>query len=99
MSTSEAKPDPFFDHPILNLPYTAPVRHWERDAQGQPTQRILDDRRSADFITPIPRPRKRKGAPTQEVMVFDEGRRLWTKERQYNTTSRYRRQRGRWSSA
>src|SRR5438876_231801 len=50
----------FFEHPILNSPYESPARHWELDKQGQPTQRILDSRRPAQFITPIPRPRKRK---------------------------------------
>ena len=47
--------NPFFDHPILNSPYARPARHWELDPQGQPTQKILDNRRRADFITPIPK--------------------------------------------
>ena len=55
--------NPFFDHPILNSPYEIPRRHWELDPQGQPTQRILETRRRAEFITPIPKPRKRKPAP------------------------------------
>lgn len=54
-------PDPFFDHPILNSPYEYPKRHWELDSQGQPTQQIIEDRRRAEFITPIPKPKKRKG--------------------------------------
>ena len=29
--------NPFFDRPILNSPYDYPRRHWEIDAQGQPT--------------------------------------------------------------
>ena len=33
--------NPFFDHPILNSPYEHPRRHWELDADGQPTQRII----------------------------------------------------------
>jgi type III restriction enzyme len=53
-------PEDFFTQPILNSPYSYPGRHWELDATGQPTMRITDCRRSADFITPIPRPRKRK---------------------------------------
>ena len=44
--------NPFFDHPILNSPYDCPQRHWELDADGQPTQQILEPRRPADFITP-----------------------------------------------
>ncbi len=33
--------DPFFERPILNSPYESPQRHWELDAQGQPTQQII----------------------------------------------------------
>jgi len=29
----------FFDEPILNSPYVYPSRHWELDADGQPTNR------------------------------------------------------------
>ncbi|MCC6346177.1 MAG: DEAD/DEAH box helicase family protein [Nitrospirales bacterium] len=77
----------FFKQPILNSPYEYPVHHWELDAQGQPTQRIIDTRRSAEFITPIPRPRKRKGANDQQQMVFDEGKGLSTQKQQYDPTS------------
>ena len=62
----------FFERPILNSPYEYPVRHWELDEQGQPTQRIIEKRRSAEFITPIPKPRKRKDSPDQKQIVFDE---------------------------
>jgi type III restriction enzyme len=51
-------PNPFFDHPILNSPYDCPQRHWELDEQGQPTQQIIETRRRAEFITPIPKPKK-----------------------------------------
>ncbi len=80
--------NPFFDHPILNSPYECPRRHWELDSSGQPTQRIIDARRRAEFITPIPKPKKRKNsAQQQEEMVFDEGKGLSTKEQQYDPTS------------
>lgn len=52
----------FFDQPILNSPYDYPARHWELDDQGQPTHKIIDARRRAEFITPIPKPKKQKGA-------------------------------------
>ena len=78
--------NPFFDQPILNSPYGYPRRHWELDEAGQPTQKIIDTRRSAKFITPIPKPKKRK-APTQAGFVFDEGKGLSTKEQQYDPTS------------
>jgi len=61
----------FFERPILNSPYEPPRRHWELDAQGQPTQRIVDSRRPAEFITPIPKPKKRKKT-AQEVMVEEQ---------------------------
>lgn len=51
--------NPFFDHPILNSPYEIPKRHWELDEQGQPTQKLIETRRRAEFITPIPKPKKR----------------------------------------
>ena len=79
--------NPFFDHPILNSPYEYPSRHWELDEDGQPTQKITEHRRSAKFITPIPKPKKRKKASAQEGFVFDEGKGLSTKEQQYDPTS------------
>ncbi len=69
--------NPFFDHAVLNSPYARPQRHWELDADGQPTQKILEIRRRAEFITPIPKPKKRKGAVVeQQQIVFDEGKGL-----------------------
>ena len=79
--------NPFFDHPILNSPYDCPQRHWELDADGQPTQQIIESRRRAEFITPIPKPKKRKKAAQQDEMVFDEGKDLSTAAQQYDITS------------
>jgi type III restriction enzyme len=79
--------NPFFEHPILNSPYEYPRRHWELDDQGQPTQRTLETRRRAEFITPIPKPRKRKTSADQQRMVFDEGKGLSTAKQQYDPTS------------
>ena len=78
--------NPFFDQPILNSPYAYPPRHWELDDDGQPTQRIIETRRSAKFITPIPKPRKRKGAAKQKEFVFEDSAGLSTKEQQYDPT-------------
>jgi type III restriction enzyme len=78
--------NPFFERPILNSPYEYPNRHWELDGSGQPTQKIIEKRRAADFITPIPKPRKRKTPAAQEQIVFDEGKGLSTKEQQYDPT-------------
>ena len=65
--------DQFFERPILNSPYEIPARHWELDTTGQPTQQIAPSRRRAEFITPIPKPKKQKGSTKQESLLFDEG--------------------------
>jgi type III restriction enzyme len=78
----------FFLRPILNSPYEYPRRHWELDETGQPTQRIVESRRKAEFITPIPKPKKRRLAKKQEEMVFAEGGGLSTTDQQYELTSR-----------
>lgn len=79
--------NPFFDHPILNSPYDYPQRHWELDATGQPTQRIIEFRRKAEFITPIPKPKKQKPAQKQLSFVLDEGKGLSDENQQYDLTS------------
>src|SRR6266566_533447 len=82
-----ASSNPFFDHPILYSPYEYPSQHWELDRSGQPTQRVIDNRRRAEFITPIPKPKKRRGSADQQQIVFDEGKGLSTKHQQYDPTS------------
>ncbi|MCC7219250.1 MAG: DEAD/DEAH box helicase family protein [Candidatus Contendobacter sp.] len=77
---------PFFERPILNSPYERPIQHWELDASGQPTQRIIANRRRAEFITPIPKPRRRKGVE-QDALLFDEGLGLSSREQQYDHTA------------
>ncbi|WP_439641466.1 BPTD_3080 family restriction endonuclease [Nevskia sp.] len=79
--------DAFFERPILNSPYDYPGRHWELDSSGQPTQQVVDRRRAAEFITPIPAPRKQKGKAKQSDLIFDEGEGLSTKEQQYAHTA------------
>jgi len=77
----------FFEHPILNSPYDYPNRHWELDDSGQPTQKIIESRRRAEFITPIPKPRKRKGTAEQSQLPFDDGMGLSSEEQQYDHTA------------
>ena len=72
----------FFEKPILNSPYNYPVHYWELDNTGQPTQQIIDKRRPAEFITPIPKPRKQKGSQ-QENLLFDDT--LSTQAQQYHS--------------
>ena len=59
----------FFEQPILNSPYERPQRHWELD-EGRPTHRIVERRREASFITPIPKPRRKRR--DQSEISFDE---------------------------
>jgi type III restriction enzyme len=77
----------FFEHPILNSPYDYPARHWELDETGQPTQHVLENRRRAEFVTPIPKPRKRKGQADQGELLFDEGTGLSSEAQQYDHTA------------
>lgn len=76
----------FFERPILNSPYEYPSRHWELDSNGQPTQQIIETRRRAEFITPIPKPKKQKGVK-QADLIFDEGKGLSTEDQQYSHTA------------
>ena len=77
----------FFEKPVLNSPYEYPSRHWELDDNGQPTQRIVESRRRAEFITPIPKPKKQRGAAKQGDLLFDEGKGLSTAEQRYDHTA------------
>jgi type III restriction enzyme len=79
--------NPFFDHPILNSPYECPQWHWELDSSGQPTQEKKNSRRKAEFITPIPKSKKRQGAATQTELGLDEGLGLSSAKQNYDTTS------------
>jgi type III restriction enzyme len=76
----------FFERPILNSPYLYPKKHWELDEAGQPTQKVIETRRAAKFITPIPKPKKRKKSAQKEI-VFDEGKGRSTEAQQYDPTS------------
>ncbi len=83
------QPSPFFEQPILNSPYKEPTRHHPLDAEGQP----LDDpprdgRRKSELITPVPKPRKRKGKTSKDQRSLDlhgdDG--LSSEEQEYNPT-------------
>lgn len=67
--------DSFFDCPILNSPYECPQFHWELDGDGQPTGKQRRSRRRAEFITPIPKPKKRrqgKNAGIQQSLALGD---------------------------
>jgi type III restriction enzyme len=82
-------PDSFFDHPILNSPYKYPSRHWELDESGQPTHKIIEYRRKAAFITPIPKPKKQKSkrSPKEKELGLDTGTKVADEKQKYDTTS------------
>ena len=80
----------FHERPILNSPYECPQQHWELDKQGQPTQVIQPTRRPAEFLSPIPRPKKRQKADKQQEIVFNEGQGLSTTDQQYDLTETIR---------
>ncbi len=78
----------FFERPILNSPYAYPARHWELDASGQPTSQVIDQRRRAEFISPIPKPKKQKHSAVQPEMVFDAtAARISSYQQQYDSTT------------
>ncbi|EDX86856.1 Type III restriction enzyme, res subunit family [Synechococcus sp. PCC 7335] len=65
--------DQFFEKPILNSPYDYPSQHWELDEKGQPTQKILQQRRPAEFVSlvaPIPKPKKRRQGQDDEQQTL-----------------------------
>ena len=76
--------DEFFNKPILNSPYEYPSAHWEM-LEGLPTQHIISSRRKAEFITPIPKPKKRKDVKSQEL--FDESLGLSDGSQKYDPIS------------
>lgn len=60
----------FFEQPILNSPYEYPSRHWELDENGQPVKEVIS-RRSASYITPVPKAKRLKTPKAQDVLNFE----------------------------
>ncbi|HWW02483.1 MAG TPA: DEAD/DEAH box helicase family protein [Candidatus Acidoferrum sp.] len=79
-------PNHFFEQPILNSPYAYPGRHWELDPDGQPTDKITESRRRSAFITPVPKPKKRRQAAEdkQSELLFKDQEGISTPEQQYD---------------
>jgi type III restriction enzyme len=63
----------FFKEPIRNSPYEPPTQHWELDERGQPTGSIVEGRRKARFITPIPSAKKKTARQAALPLGADEG--------------------------
>ena len=77
----------FFDQPILNSPYKYPNQYWELDKEGQPTHKIIEGRRSAEFITPIPKPRRRKEPVRQARLELGAGSGLSEDDQDYDVSA------------
>ncbi|MCX7027798.1 MAG: hypothetical protein NT061_10015, partial [Spirochaetes bacterium] len=77
--------NPFYERPILNSPYEYPRRHWELDTDGQPTQKIRGSRRRAEFISPIPKPKKRKDEAQQADLPLGDDKNLSTAAQRYDS--------------
>ena len=73
----------FYERPILNSPYEYPGRHWKLDRDGLPTDQIVESRRTAEFISPVPAPKAQTGKPQQLRLALGE-KDLSTAEQQYN---------------
>jgi type III restriction enzyme len=73
----------FFEAPILNSPYAVPDRHWELDHTGQPTDRILQNRRKSALVSPIPRPKKNKAKGQADLYATGDPLGV---EQEYNPT-------------
>ena len=75
----------FFEQPILNSPYEYPGRHWELNEDRQPTGLVVARRRPAEYITPIPKPKKQKAPAAQQRLLLDDTG-LSTQQQEYDPT-------------
>lgn len=64
--------DAFFQSPILNSPYEEPSRHWELDANGQPTSIVVPRRRQSALVSPISKSKKVRGRAVQADLLVGE---------------------------
>lgn len=75
----------FFDQPILNSPYDPPKRYHALDEDGQPLEQPpIEGRRPCDFITPVPKPKRRSGKSSQASMLFEDAAGLSDEDQEYN---------------
>lgn len=79
----------FYDRPILNSPYVEPTLHHALDEEGQPTdQPPVTGRRRSELITPVPKPRKRRGNgyAKQTTLDLQSADGISSEEQEYNPT-------------
>lgn len=75
----------FYDRPILNSPYEEPKLHHALDEEGQPLEQpAIVGRRPCDFVTPVPKPKKRSAKAAQAAIVFEDELGLSAEEQEYN---------------
>lgn len=75
----------FYDRPILNSPYEVPKLHHALDEDGQPLELPpIQGRRPCDFVTPVPKPKKKSSRAAQASMVFEDELGLSAEEQEYN---------------
>jgi type III restriction enzyme len=80
----------FFEHPILNSPYSEPARHHALDDEGQPTDHPPQEgRRPSALLSPVPKSKKsRSKKPDDEQQNFglyaNDG--ISSVEQEYNPT-------------
>ena len=75
----------FFENPILNSPYEVPARYHALDEEGQPLEQPpIHGRRPCDFVTPVPKPKRRSAKAAQTSMLFEDAGGLSDEGQEYN---------------
>ena len=86
----------FFDQPILNSPYKYPTTV---SGNSTPTAsrlyQILSGRRNAEFITPIPKPKRSKVTARQARLELGNGSGLSDEDQLYDVSASVNEIRGR----
>ena len=75
----------FFDQPILNSPYEVPTRYHALDEDGQPLEQPpIDGRRPCDFVTPVPKPKRKSAKAAQSTLFFGDAAGLSDEDQEYD---------------
>ncbi len=80
-------PDAFYTRPILNSPYEYPDRHWELDEANLPTGHAVAGRRPSAYVSPIPKPRRRRAEQQLELVADETAKTLAADGQQYDRTA------------
>lgn len=75
----------FYEQPILNSPYEVPTRYHALDDDRQPLEQPpIEGRRPCDFVTPVPKPKRKSLKGKQASMLFEDAEGLSDKDQEYN---------------